>query len=100
MTNDEMMSPKEFKALPAMVRQRVLRECGLSQEVIDALAYPVQSMADPVPARRIACLRLPVNVKVKNGRFVKRHSLGRRFYRKQDLPQFLGPEYLTTNGHE
>ncbi len=75
-----MLTPEHFKQLPQMVRRRVLMDCGLTWQLVEALSYPVKSMNDPVPPRRIACIQV-------NGR------KSRRFYRKSDLKQFLGPEF-------
>jgi hypothetical protein len=81
------MTPAQFKALPPLVRRVVLRELGLTDEVIDAVSVQVSRMDDCVPPRCIACLRLQsVNGK-RNG------ELGRRWYRTSDLAQFVGPEF-------
>ena len=82
-----MLTPAEFNELPPLVRYSTLLRCGFTDEAIAALAFEVSSEADPVPSRRIGCLRLPTKRAHNNG------GLGRRFFRRADLVQFIGPEF-------
>jgi hypothetical protein len=80
------MTPEEFLKLPTLVRRRHVLMTGINSETLQVLAYPIKRLEETVPPRRIGTLQLPSHRSRDNGP-------GRAYYRRDDLAQFLGPEY-------
>lgn len=52
------MTPMEWKQRPPLVPLRDLLDVGLTAETIEALRFEVKRADQPVPFRRIACIRV------------------------------------------